>query len=386
VFGKLVLQGALAIVLMVPGISRAEDIPTAPKATPMRSPEAALAWEQLIKAARAEGKVEVALAGQVPLKLRPGIREFEKTYAIKVNSQAGASNDFAARILAERRVGRYNLDVRIGGANTALVQLMPANAMAPIDTLLADPEVTDRSLWFHGTHHYTDLEGRYIFAFGASPAYNVSINTKLVKPDEIKSYADLLDPKWKGKIVSWSPSDQGTGASSIPLFLNPKIGEAWFRRWAQEMNVTIVKDPRQGAEWVALGRFPIGMFGLNTQAEVLAGEGFPIQGYLPHPMAEGEILSSSAANIMVMGNAPNPNATKLFVNWFLSREGQAVFIKFAEKMDTLRVDVPKDGVPEQHRIRPDRDYMLPFTDPEYTNRQTEILGRLKGIMQVAGYK
>lgn len=385
-FHKLVLNGALAAVLLAPGFALADEAQRVAQPVPARSAEAAAEWEQLIKAAQAEGKVEVALAGQVPLKLRPGVREFEKKYGIKVLAITGGSNDFAARILAERSAGRYNLDVRIGGANTALVQLIPANALDPIDKLLVDPEVTDRSRWFLGKHHYTDLQGRYIFAFGASPAYNVSINTKLVKPDEIKSYADLLNPKWKGKIVSWSPSEQGTGASSIPLYLNPKVGEQWFRRWATEMNVTIVKDPRQGAEWVAMGRFPIGMFGLNTQAEEMAEQGFPIMGYLPHAMAEGEVLSSSAANIMIMGNPPNPNATKLFVNWFLSREGQEIFIKYAEKMDTLRVDVPNDIIPEQHRIRPDRDYMLPFTDPEYSNRQTEILGTLKKIMQEAGYK
>ena len=73
--------------------------------------------------------------------------------------------------------------------------------------------------------------------------------------------------------MSWSPG-QGAGASILPMFLNPKIGEEWFRRWATEMNVTIVTDARQGAEWVALGRFPIGMFGLNTQAEALKEQGY----------------------------------------------------------------------------------------------------------------
>ena len=342
-------------------------------------------WQALIEAARAEGQVDVALAGQVPLKLRPGLREFEKTYGIKVLPFTGHSNDFASRILAERMAGRFTLDVRIGGGNTALIQLLPAKALDRVDRLLVAPEVADKTLWYTGRHLYTDPEGAYILAFGASPSYNVSINTKMVKPDEIRSYWDLLDPKWKGKIVSWSPSDQGTAASSVPLFLNPKIGETWFRRWASEMQPTIVKDPRQGAEWVAMGRFAVGMFGLNTQAEQMAEQGFPIRGWLP-PMAEGEILSPSAANLMVMANAPHPNATKLFVNWFLGREGQAMFIKHAEKMDTLRRDVPNDIVPEQHRIRPDREYMLPFIERDYMTRQTEIQDRLKAIMQEAGYK
>ena len=199
------------------------------------------------------------------------------------------------------------------------------------------------------------------------------------------SWADLLDPKWKGKIVSWSPG-QGAGASIVPMFLNPKVGEEWFRRWATEMNVTIVSDARQGAEWVALGRFPIGMFGLNTQAEALKDQGFPIMDYLPHPMAEGEVLWASAANLMVLDKAPNPNAAKLFVNWALSREGQSAIIKAAEKTDSLRVDVPNDVLEPQYRIDPKADYIVAFSNPEFITRQDEVLAKLKQIMSQAGYK
>jgi iron(III) transport system substrate-binding protein len=356
-------------------------LPTAVAAAP-NTPE----WQALVKAAKAEGKVEVILSGQVPQRLRPAFAEFEKLYGVKVNFQTGAGSAHADRILAERKLGRFTLDVWLGGANTALVQLYPNKALARFDELLVDPEVTDASKWFQGKHHYTDPEGRYIFTWGASPTYNIAYNTKLVDPNEIKSYADLLNPKWKGKIVSWSPANQGTGASSVPMFMNPKIGEEWFRRWATEMNVTIVTDARQGAEWVAIGRFPIGMFGLNTQAESLKDQGFPIKDFLPHPMAEGEVLSSSAANLMVMDRAPNPNATKLFVNWALSKAGQTAFIKAAEKMDSLRTDTPKDFLEVQYRIQPNANYIVPFSDPVYIDKQDEMLARMKKIMQDAGFR
>ncbi|MFM2130553.1 MAG: hypothetical protein RL477_2099, partial [Pseudomonadota bacterium] len=219
-----------------------------------------------------------------------------------------------------------------------------------------------------------------------SPAYNIAYNTKMVKPDEIKSYHDLLNPKWKGKIVSWNPSAQGTAASSVPMFLNPKIGETWFRRWATEMKPVIVTDARQAAEWVAIGRFPIGLFGTATQAEVLAEQGFPVKGWMPHPMAEGEVLSASAANLMAMDSAPNPNARNLFLNWALSREGQALFIKIGEKTDSLRTDVPNDTIEPQYRIDPKGDYYVPFSDPKYINQQDEIINKLKQIMSDAGYR
>lgn len=343
-------------------------------------------WDALVKAAQKEGKVELILSGQVPQRLPPTFQAFEKKFGVKVNYQTGGGSAHAQRILAERRVGRFTLDVWLGGANTALVSLIPNKAVVSFPELLIAPDVTDKSKWYKGQHYYTDTEGRYIFTWGASPQYTIAYNTKLVDPNEIKSYADILNPKWKGKIVSWSPAAQGTGASSVPMYLNPKIGEEWFRRWAKEMNVTIVTDARQGAEWVALGRFAIGMFGMGTQIDALKEQGFPVSDFLPHPMAEGDVLSASAANIMVMDRGPNPNAAKLFVNWALGQEAQALFVKASEKMDSLRTDVPKDLLEPQYRIDPNVDYILPFANPEYVDRQDDILLILKKIMQDAGYR
>lgn len=388
---QVISHNVLAALLLLPSVaygSEAPDRTVGPSAgqSAQASGGSSAAWDALVKAAQEEGQVEVILSGQVPKRLTKAMPEFEEKYGVTVNFQTGGGRAHAERILAERRVGRFTLDVWLGGANTALVQLMPNKALAPIPKLLVDPEVTDASKWYRGKHHYTDPEGRYIFSWGAAPTCNIAYNTKLVDPNEIKSYADVLNPKWKGKIVSWSPAAQGTGASSVPMFLNPKIGEQWFRRWAKEMDVTIVADARQGAEWVALGRFPIGMFGLNTQAESLKDEGLPIRDCLPHPLAEGEVLSSSAANIMAMDRAPNPNAMKLFINWALSREGQSAFVKAGEKMDSLRMDVPDDLLEPQYRIDPKAEYILPFENPDYVTRQKEILGKLKRIMHEAGYQ
>ena len=342
-------------------------------------------WDELVAAAQREGKVELVLSGQVPQRLRVAMPEFEKKYGVRVNFQTGGGAAHISRLLAERRLNRYSLDVWLGGATGVISSLLPIGAAVPFADLIIDPEVKNPARWFQGKHHYIDPENRYIFVWGASPTYNVAYNTNLVDPNEIRSYADLLNPKWKGKIVSWSPG-QGAGASTIPMFLNPKIGEQWFRRWANEMNVTIVSDARQGAEWVALGRFAIGMFGLNTQIEALKDQGFPVKDFLPHPMAEGEVLSASAANLMVLDKAPNPNAAKLFINWALSRDGQALLVKASEKTDSLRTDVPNDSLEPQYRIDPKVDYIVAFSNPEQAARQDEILAKLKTIMREAGYK
>lgn len=343
-------------------------------------------WDKLVKAAKKEGKVEVLLGGQMPRKLRKIMPEFTKKYGIKVNYITGSSRKNSARILAERKAGKYTVDAWIGGANTALTVLLPNKMLQPVDKLLVDPKVTDQSLWYKGKHHYTDPKGRYIFTWGASPSYAITVNTKLVNVNEIKSYWDIINPKYKGKIVARSPARRGNGATTVPMYLNDKIGPKWFKRWANEMAVTLVRDARQGAEWVAQGRYAIGMFGMGTPALKLQQEGFPIAAYLPQVLKEGEILSASAANLMAMDGAPNPNAMQLFINWALSKEAQSIFIKTGETSDSLRTDVDSKLIADQYRIKPDRNYYIPFTDKAYITQQKKLLKKLRKIMKKARKK
>jgi ABC-type Fe3+ transport system substrate-binding protein len=343
-------------------------------------------WKDLIRAAKREGKVEVNLGGQMPRKLRKAMPAFTEKYGIKVNFKTGGSRGHRARMFAERKMGRYSVDVWIGGANGALAAIYPKKIMVSLPELLIDPQVTNQKLWYKGKHHYTDPQKRYIFTWGASPSYTVAFNTKMVKEGEIKSYKDLLNPKWKGKIVSWMPYRTGTAATTVPMFLNPNLGEKWFRRWANEMDVTIVRDSRQGAEWVAMGRYAIGMFGMSTQAKSMEDQGFPIQAYLPYPMAEGEVLSASAANLYAIKNPPNPNARTLFINWALSKEAQSLFIKIGQTSDSLRMDVDHKLIAKQYRFRSDRKYYIPFEDPAYIANNKMVLKKLRKIMKEAGYK
>jgi hypothetical protein len=237
---------AWAAVLLLPAMALAGE--TAPKAESASTQVAAATadWKTLVRAAKREGKVEVNLGGQMPRKLRTAMPAFTKKYGIKVNFKTGGSRGHRARMFAERKMGRFEVDVWIGGANGALAAIYPKKLLVSLPELLIDPKVKDQSLWYKGKHHYTDPERRLIFTWGASPSYNVSFNTKLVKADEIKSYQDLLNPKWKGKIVSWVPYRTGTAASAVPMFLNPKIGEKWFRRWATEMKVRHVRPQHPG--------------------------------------------------------------------------------------------------------------------------------------------
>ena len=81
-----------------------------------------------------------------------------------------------------------------------------AKALDPIAPAFMLPEVTDVSKWYGGKHWYASPENQYIFMFeGTMNSTSLSYNTKLTNPDEIKSYWDLLSPKWKRKLLTLDP-------------------------------------------------------------------------------------------------------------------------------------------------------------------------------------
>src|SRR5918999_6539398 len=139
------------------------------------------------------------------------IEGFKKKYPkIKVATVIGSGGQLASRILAERRGEKYLLDVVGAGANTLHDALYKVNALDPIKPALILPEVLDLSKWYQGEHRYIDPEKRYIFAFVAnSQSGQIIYNLKQVHPTEFKSYWDLLNRRWKGKITALDPTSFG---------------------------------------------------------------------------------------------------------------------------------------------------------------------------------
>ncbi len=108
------------------------------------------------------------------------------------------------RVLSEQRGGKFLGDLALLGGS-GLYSLYQAKALDPIKPALMLPEVVDESKWWEGRHDYIDKERNYIFSFNGISRVDVVYNKDLVDPKELKSYWDLLNPKWKGKIVAFSP-------------------------------------------------------------------------------------------------------------------------------------------------------------------------------------
>jgi iron(III) transport system substrate-binding protein len=324
-------------------------------------------WEKTVAAAKQEGQVVIYGNRSSADIVNSG--GFQKAYPqIKVVAVSLGGAQAMQRLMAERRAGKYLADLFIGGSNTP-VMMHRAESLDPIKPALILPEVLDESKWWEGKHRYIDPQREYIFMYLGHPQRgNVAFNSKLVDPKEFTSFWDFLNPKWKGKIEARDFRIGGAGQQNMRFFYyNPELGPRFIRRLFSEMDITLFRDTRQSIDWLATGRFAICFFCYDIDLLRAQKQGLPVDefGY----MREGVALTSQSGTLSLVHKAPNPNAARVFTNWFLSREGQLMAQKL--QANSLRVDIPKDMLPPSDRLiegtryveieTPDRMSMEPVT-------------------------
>jgi iron(III) transport system substrate-binding protein len=323
-------------------------------------------WDKTLEGAKLEGQVAVYMFGYAP-----ALSAFEKEFpGIKVLSVTGSGSSLGNKIMSERRAETYIADVFSGGANTAFNVLYKANALDPLRPAMILPEVVDESNWWGGRLPFVDPEGKYVLAFISNPSSaQLYYNKNLLDPKTLKSFWELLDPKWKGKIVSLQPTNTSLGGAMQFLYRHPDLGPEFIKRLFGEMDVVFSRDSRQMTDWIAQGKFAI-CLGCRD-AERARNQGLPIDALDTSTWKEGTALSVSGGTLSLLNKAPHPNAARLFVNWFLSRKGQTALQNLGDPNDppnSRRVDIPKDGVAPNNRIVEGRKY-LDVTRPEWQDME-----------------
>jgi ABC-type Fe3+ transport system substrate-binding protein len=305
-------------------------------------------WEKTLEAAKKEGQVVVYISGYEAI-----LPDFEKEFPeIKVIAVTGRGNQLGPRLLAERRAEKFIADVSSTGANPNFQQFHLAKALDPIKPALILPEVTDQTKWYLKRHQYSDPDGQFVFNYVGSATYgSISYNTKLVDVKEFKSYVDLLNPKWKGKIAIRDIREAGPGAGNTRFFYyHSELGPHFIKKLFGEMDATLFRDFRQGPDWLATGKYAICFF---CDVDVSKRQGLPVDTFGPKVFKEGGGLVQQFGTLALVNRAPHPNAAKVFINWLLSRNGQLAVQKrtmTAESpADSLRIDIPKDEVPYDNR-------------------------------------
>ena len=319
-------------------------------------------WEQTLAAARKEGQVNVYIYRYEGL-----LQDFKREYpGINVVAVTGRGNEMSNRIMAERRAGKFIADVYSGGTNSLYNTLYKGKALDPLKPLLILPEVTDLTKWWGNEHRYADPEGKYIFAFiGSASSAQLSHNTNMVNPKEFKSYTDVINPKWKGKIASLDPRDTGLGATMQFYYYNPEIGPEYIKKFFGGMDITYAKNWQQMTNWLAAGKFAICMGCKDSQRA--KNQGLPVEDFDTSRWKEGSSFSAGGGSVSYMNQAPHPNAAKIFLNWFLSRKGQMALQKLGDVDDpanSRRIDIPKDDIPPDNRMQPGLKY-FDVVKPEY---------------------
>jgi iron(III) transport system substrate-binding protein len=299
-------------------------------------------WERVLLAAKKEGKV--ALVGPVGADRRDALTlAFEKKYGISVEYHADSGAGILPKLSAERKADRYLWDVVVTGTTTGLDNLIPAKVLDPLEPNLILPEVKDLKLWRNGTLEFLD-PGRQLLVMTPFQRGTVFINPNLVNAKEFRSYRDLLDAKWKGKILADDPRKSGPGQSTFTFFLfHPDLGPKYIRALAGQ-NLTLLRDYAQEVNMLGQGRYPVGLGLSDSIAEQRAKQGVPVEIVDIRQLKEGSDISPASGGLSIFNRAPHPNAAKVFINWLLSKEGQTLYAR-ATGYISNRLDVPTDHAP-----------------------------------------
>jgi iron(III) transport system substrate-binding protein len=312
-------------------------------AEPVRAapPPAEAITPALIDAAKKEAKVVFYTAMDLAFAERLG-RSFEARYpgiAVRVE-RSGAERVFQ-RLGQEYASNIHSVDV-VNTADQAhvivwkrngwLAQYLPEEVVKYYDAKYYDPE---------GFELVTRV---LVSPFG--------INTNMVKMEEApKSFADLLDPKWSGKMVKAHPAYSGT-IMNATFQVARDLGWDYFEKLAKQ-NIMQVQSATDTPKKIALGERAIMIDGAGYLVIRLKEEGKPVDVIYP---AEGTPVATSPS--VVLKAAPNPSAARLFQNWMHSREGQQILIDYARQYSPHAQAVEKPGV------RKLSDIKLMKEDPE----------------------
>ncbi len=286
-------------------------------------------WTQAVAAAKKEAKVVVnTFPGDG---YKRALKTFTQAYPeVKLEHTGLHSQDFSPRIIQERQGNLFTWDVALIPTSTALQVLRPAGVWDPVRPAIVRPEVKDDAGWAGGYERgFALVKDRALcYGFAAVRGGGITINTDQVKEEEIRGLKDLLDPRWKGKLLL--PDVRTMGDTFWPMTAaRLSLGDDIIKKLFVDQEPVLSRDNRQVAEFMVRGRYPIAL-GVNWQ--ILATyrrQGLAKNLKLLH-FPEMSTMSSGSNTIWLVNRAPHPNAAKVFINWLLTRDAQVVWAKEVE--------------------------------------------------------
>jgi iron(III) transport system substrate-binding protein len=279
---------------------------------------------KLIDAARKEGEVSV-YTSLIAEDLASLSQAFEKKYGIKVNGWRAGSEKVLQRAVTEARAGRHDADV-IETNGPELESLYREKLLQPLKSpYLAD--LMPQAIRPHG--HWV---GTRINMFVQS------YNTTLVKKADVpKTFSDLTDPRWKGKL-GIEAEDEDWFAMVVKT-LGEEQGLKLFREIAKTNGFSVRKGHTLLANLVASGEVPFSLTTYSHGAEKAKAKGAPLEWYAIEPAI------GRANGVAIMAKPAHPNAAQLFADFVLSPDGQRILEKGGYVPANLKVNNPAQKLP-----------------------------------------
>jgi iron(III) transport system substrate-binding protein len=262
-------------------------------------------WSKIVEGAKKEGRV-VLYSASVGLPMHQELKkDFEATYGITVDVLEARASEVRERIRIEQSAGRFVADVSENGRTATTLQISQDHvfdAFGPLPSL------------GHLKPEFRSDEIRLpIFAI----IYGILVNTRLVKPqDEPKSWLDIVDPRWKGKILS--DDFRALGGGGVLFYtLMERFGRDFMEKLAKQ-DLKFSREIPANERRVARGELPIYLPDSLTVIPTL--KGLPVKFLAPQ-----KGMPYIGYDLALLKNAPHPNAARLLMEYYLSQKMQQRF-------------------------------------------------------------
>jgi ABC-type Fe3+ transport system substrate-binding protein len=323
-------------------------------------------WQRVLAAAKHEGTVSVAGPAELG---EPLTEAFRRDTGIAVEYLGGVPSATESRVSREARSHNVTIDFMFTG--TGLLPLVKAGLVEDERARLMLPGVTDSKNWADGRLKWVDSDQKYLLQTQAFVSALPFYNTEATGPNGLQSWHDLLDPKYKGKIVAYDPRSGGPGQQMVG-YIGATFGIDFLKSIYIGQNVTYSQESRQMAEWVARGVYSVGLGVVQTDYVRLHDAGLKtIQVAAGLKDGPGTLSGGFSVALLPKGG-PHPNAATVFLNWFASQPGQLTYSR-VEKQASRRLDVHDPSIPEFTIPKPGVKYLDQYNEDWALNHRKQII-------------
>ncbi|MGE0716524.1 MAG: ABC transporter substrate-binding protein [Alphaproteobacteria bacterium] len=321
-------------------------------------------WTRVLAAARQEGRVTVA---GFPALAKPMAEAFQKDTGIQLEFFSGGSYEQSSRFEAEARAKNVTMDILIGGGRE-LGAVKSEGLLEPVKPQLILPGV-DGKHYRDGVQKWMDDDKQYLLQ-GAQWVFGwLLVNRNVINPDEIKTWKDALNPKFRGKIISHDVRSPGPGQGASN-FLHNVFGIEYIKAFFLGQDVKFTANTRQVVEEVVRGTKPIAFGSIQYDIESFRKAGINHLAVVLPEDVPGYVTGGFSVLKQAKG-VPHPNAAKVFINWYVSKPGQEVYQSVMLET-SRRLDVDKSKLPAYLVPREGVKYFEDYNESLYRNRNKVI--------------